>query len=144
MNCSSEFYTVPGAHALWLACFLGTMFVKLLLSYNLFQGALEVSGSNHPALAKKLGKFPIRLAERRAVTSEAADLEAGLFQAPGEMQIQISSFFSVGQFEQELIRNALAQTQNNQTRAAELLGTTRRILKYKMDKLGIGSDDSRG
>jgi two-component system, NtrC family, response regulator AtoC len=44
---------------------------------------------------------------------------------------------AVDQFEQELIRNALAQAQNNQTRAAELLGTTRRILKYKMDKLGI-------
>jgi DNA-binding NtrC family response regulator len=49
---------------------------------------------------------------------------------------------AVDQFEQELIRNALAQTENNQTRAAELLGTTRRILKYKMDKLGIG--ESRG
>jgi DNA-binding NtrC family response regulator len=47
---------------------------------------------------------------------------------------------AVDQFEQELIRNALAQTENNQTRAAELLGTTRRILKYKMDKLGIGSE----
>ncbi len=44
---------------------------------------------------------------------------------------------AVDQFEQELIRTALTQAQNNQTRAAELLGTTRRILKYKMDKLGI-------
>jgi len=44
---------------------------------------------------------------------------------------------AVGQFEQDLIRRALSQTQFNQTRAAELLGTTRRILKYKMDKLGI-------
>ncbi|MFN8628209.1 MAG: sigma-54 dependent transcriptional regulator [Candidatus Binatia bacterium] len=44
---------------------------------------------------------------------------------------------AVDLFEQELIRNALTQSQNNQTRAAELLGTTRRILKYKMDKLGI-------
>ncbi|MFI5396445.1 MAG: sigma-54-dependent transcriptional regulator [Candidatus Binatia bacterium] len=44
---------------------------------------------------------------------------------------------AVDQFEQELIRNALTQAQNNQTRAAEILGTTRRILKYKMDKLRI-------
>jgi DNA-binding NtrC family response regulator len=44
---------------------------------------------------------------------------------------------AVDQFEQELIRTALSQAHNNQTRAAELLGTTRRILKYKMDKLGI-------
>jgi len=48
---------------------------------------------------------------------------------------------AVDQFEQELIRTALAQAQYNQTRAAELLGTTRRILKYKMDKLGIVAED---
>ena len=50
---------------------------------------------------------------------------------------------AVDHFEQELIRNALAQAQNNQTRAAEILGTTRRILKYKMDKLGIASRDEQ-
>jgi DNA-binding NtrC family response regulator len=48
---------------------------------------------------------------------------------------------AVDHFEQELIRNALAEAQNNQTRAAEILGTTRRILKYKMDKLGILPQD---
>jgi DNA-binding NtrC family response regulator len=48
---------------------------------------------------------------------------------------------AVDQFEQELIRSALTQAQNNQTRAAEILGTTRRILKYKMDKLGIPRRD---
>ncbi len=50
---------------------------------------------------------------------------------------------AVDQFEQELIRTALAQAQHNQTRAAEILGTTRRILKYKMDKLGITSQDEQ-
>ncbi len=44
---------------------------------------------------------------------------------------------AVDQFEHALIRRALDQTDNNQTRAAEMLGTTRRILKYKIDKLGI-------
>jgi DNA-binding protein Fis len=29
----------------------------------------------------------------------------------------------------------------NQTRAAEMLGATRRILKYRMDKLGIAGPD---
>ncbi|HVO23204.1 MAG TPA: sigma-54 dependent transcriptional regulator [Candidatus Margulisiibacteriota bacterium] len=48
---------------------------------------------------------------------------------------------AVDQFEQELIRSALTQAQNNQTRAAEILGTTRRVLKYKMDKLGIPTRD---
>jgi DNA-binding NtrC family response regulator len=44
---------------------------------------------------------------------------------------------AVDQFEHQLICGALAKAQYNQTRAAELLGTTRRILKYKMDRLGI-------
>ena len=44
---------------------------------------------------------------------------------------------AVDQLEHRLITHALLQADHNQTRAAEILGTTRRILKYKMDKLGI-------
>lgn len=40
-------------------------------------------------------------------------------------------------FETEMIVKALRKTNYVQTRAAELLGISRRILKYKMDKLGI-------
>ena len=40
-------------------------------------------------------------------------------------------------FETEIILKALRRTNYVQTRAAELLGISRRILKYKMDKLGI-------
>lgn len=40
-------------------------------------------------------------------------------------------------FEKELITKALKQNNYVQTKAAETLGITRRILKYKMDKLGI-------
>ena len=40
-------------------------------------------------------------------------------------------------FESEMIIKALRKTNYVQTRAAELLGISRRILKYKMDKLGI-------
>jgi two-component system, NtrC family, response regulator AtoC len=41
-------------------------------------------------------------------------------------------------FETEMIVKALKKTNWVQTKAAELLGISRRILKYKMDKLGIG------
>ncbi len=44
---------------------------------------------------------------------------------------------AVDDFEREIIEEALHQTDFNQTRAADMLGTTRRILKYRMDKLGI-------
>jgi DNA-binding NtrC family response regulator len=41
------------------------------------------------------------------------------------------------EFERQLIVDALARSGFVQTRAAQLLGISRRILKYKMDKLGI-------
>ena len=44
---------------------------------------------------------------------------------------------AVDDFEREIIVEALHQAEFNQTRAADRLGTTRRILKYRMDKLGI-------
>jgi len=48
---------------------------------------------------------------------------------------------AVDEFERDIIGEALEQTYFNQTRAADLLGTTRRILKYRMDKLGIDCPD---
>jgi DNA-binding NtrC family response regulator len=44
---------------------------------------------------------------------------------------------AVDEFERDIISEALTRTHYNQTRAATVLGTTRRILKYRMDKLGI-------
>jgi len=49
---------------------------------------------------------------------------------------------AVDTFERMLIQRGLDNANYNQTRAAELLGTTRRILKYKIDKLGILTGDS--
>jgi two-component system response regulator AtoC len=42
-------------------------------------------------------------------------------------------------FEEDIILAALERTNYVQTQAAEVLGITRRMLKYKMDKLGIPS-----
>jgi transcriptional regulator with PAS, ATPase and Fis domain len=44
-------------------------------------------------------------------------------------------------FERTVIQRGLENANFNQTRAAELLGTTRRILKYKIDKLRIPTGD---
>jgi two-component system, NtrC family, response regulator AtoC len=67
--------------------------------------------------------------------------------SPGNLKDQVlagrkSLGDAVDEFEREIIGEALQQTDFNQTRAAEMLGTTRRILKYRMDKLGIGSGES--
>ncbi len=43
----------------------------------------------------------------------------------------------VNAYEAELVRQAMREANGVQTRAADLLGTTRRILKYRMDKLHI-------
>jgi len=47
---------------------------------------------------------------------------------------------AVDEFERDIIAEALGRTHHNQTRAASILGTTRRILKYRMDKLGIDAE----
>ena len=44
---------------------------------------------------------------------------------------------TVADFERQLIVQALEKCGGIQTRAAEWLGTTRRILRYRMDKLGL-------
>jgi two-component system response regulator PilR (NtrC family) len=54
----------------------------------------------------------------------------------------------VDEFERELIVKALQRTGFNQTKAALLLGTSRRILKYRIEKLKIsesntGSDEPK-
>ncbi len=46
---------------------------------------------------------------------------------------------AVNQYECGIIRNALNEAKGVQTHAAKLLGTTRRILKYRMEKLEINN-----
>lgn len=48
---------------------------------------------------------------------------------------------SVNTYERQLIEKALRDAHGVQTRAAQALGTTRRILKYRMEKLTINVDD---
>ena len=47
---------------------------------------------------------------------------------------------AVAAFEKELILNAMIVSAWNRTKAAEYLGTTRRVIKYKMDVLKIDKD----
>ena len=46
--------------------------------------------------------------------------------------------------EKQLISAALIKSHGNKTQAAKLLGMTFRQLRYRMDKLGLGGDDSSG
>jgi DNA-binding NtrC family response regulator len=52
---------------------------------------------------------------------------------------------SLEQMEQEMIRRALQETEQNRTRAAKLLGISRRTLQRKLKELGMerpGADDA--
>jgi DNA-binding NtrC family response regulator len=49
---------------------------------------------------------------------------------------------AVMEFEREIILDALKRTNYVQTHAANLLGISRRMLKYRMDTLGISRPDS--
>lgn len=51
---------------------------------------------------------------------------------------------AVMEFEREIILDALKRTNYVQTHAANLLGISRRMLKYRMDTLGIGRPDNGG
>jgi two-component system, NtrC family, response regulator AtoC len=94
------------------------------------------------------------LIERLMVLSEGSSIDAEDLpdqvrrgeQDPGTIKEQVlqgrkSLGSAVDDFEREIILEALMATDFNQTRAAETLGTTRRILKYRMDKLGIQGPD---
>jgi transcriptional regulator with GAF, ATPase, and Fis domain len=48
---------------------------------------------------------------------------------------------ATNRLERHLIQRALERSDHVQSRAADLLGTTRRILKYKMDQLGVGATE---
>jgi Nif-specific regulatory protein len=46
-------------------------------------------------------------------------------------------------FERDLITDALKDVRGNQSQAARLLGTTKRIIQYKVGKYGIDPDRFR-
>jgi len=70
--------------------------------------------------------LPEEFAPRPAAAAPAAAL------APGQTLAE-----AVRNFERQLIERALAEAGGVQTLAAQALGTTRRILKYRMEQMGI-------
>lgn len=69
--------------------------------------------------------------ELRGSTAAAPDPTAIPVPSQGDLETAVNAF------ERQLVLRALHQADGVQTRAAEILGTTRRILKYRMDKLGL-------
>lgn len=93
---------------------------------NVVEGLLALNQTDHVVQTD----LPLKVRERRVLSenSSSATQYQGSGMAFGEAEKL---------FETEMIVRALEKSGYVQTRAAELLGITRRILKYKMDKLGI-------
>lgn len=70
---------------------------------------------------------------------EGHDLPPTVQQASGGSKTPYSGNFDtrVSAYEKELIIDALKDTGGNQTEAAKVLGTTKRIIQYKIEKLNI-------
>ncbi len=59
--------------------------------------------------------------------------------AHGGGEMGLPEGMSLDQYEQELIRNALKQANNNKSQAARILGLTRNSLRYRLTQMGIDS-----
>jgi DNA-binding NtrC family response regulator len=89
---------------------------------------------------------PFNIDELRLVVSRALK-SAQLEQRVKELEAKLESHpdridppplkQAVEEYERALIQDALRRSGGVQTRAAEQLGTTRRILRYRIDKLQI-------
>jgi two-component system response regulator AtoC len=80
-----------------------------------------------PVLATESGSVLVSKGQGPAI--EGASRPKGFFLPPEGIDLE--------KVERELIMQALRQAQNNQTRAAELLGITRHTLRYRLEKHGI-------
>jgi DNA-binding NtrC family response regulator len=99
--------------------------------------------------------WPGNVRELENVIEQSVTLSSGPIIGPGDLPMQVqtrrrtntlkdkavggqvSLSDAVKSFEREIIQSALQKTNYIQTRTARLLGITRRVLKYKMDALGI-------
>lgn len=93
---------------------------------NVVERTLVLHGKNRLILPEHLPEF---IHQKPAVPSKPI--------INGSTQLEES----VAAHERDLIVNALRETKGIQTRAARLLGTTRRILGYKILKLGIRREE---
>jgi Nif-specific regulatory protein len=107
---------------------ISTSAIDMLVSYHWPGNVRELENCIERALL---------LATSEAI--EAWHLPPTLQMKPAEMQSARRGKLEalVGAFERDLITDALKDVRGNQSQAARLLGTTKRIIQYKVQKYGI-------
>jgi len=109
---------------------------------NLMERMITLSNHNQKVLTIKDLPSALKDKARPSLMKEkVVEDEAGQSVMKGKVvEGKVSFLRATEEFEKEVILDALKKTDNVQTQAAALLGISRRILKYKMDKLGIESE----
>ena len=107
---------------------IATSAIDLLMSYHWPGNVRELENCIERALLLATGE-----------AIDARQLPPTLQMKPEEMQNVSRGKLDalVGSFERDLITDALKDVRGNQSQAARLLGTTKRIIQYKVGKYGI-------
>lgn len=131
--------------------------VKLLIDYFIKKFSTEKAPQISPEIYKMLEAYPwpgnIRelqnSCERAVLLSKGGVIDQKYFMLngnalsnKGENQLSIKAGLSVSEAEKRLIIETLRVTDNNRTRAAELLGISIRTLRNKLNEYGEVVDDS--
>jgi two-component system response regulator AtoC len=137
--------------------------VILLAEHFLAQNCDDLGRSqlkiSHEAMEKLLShKWPGNVMERAAILEQTAEVQPGslpdfVFEArlrdsdddsDDALRTDLGFAESVAEFERNIIKAALEQSQYNVNRTAEQLKMTRHSLRYRMQQLGITNPSAKG
>ncbi|MBI3665670.1 MAG: sigma-54-dependent Fis family transcriptional regulator [Acidobacteria bacterium] len=132
--------------------------IPFLVEHFLAKYAADTDGrvaSVSPAALEKLVAYhwPGNVRELENVIQRAMVMTAGTRLEPADIQLDVDrraspapdgahflpAGYSLEQYEQELIREALRRAGGNKSQAARLLGLTRNSLRYRLSQMGIES-----
>lgn len=110
--------------------------LELMMNYDWPGNVRELENLIERSIALTSNEYiqPIELPSSLTQLSKSNDLKESVLTG------KLSFLKAEEEFEREVILDALKKSNYIQSHAAELLGVSRRILKYKMDKLGINQD----
>ncbi|MGH9414390.1 MAG: sigma-54-dependent transcriptional regulator [Terriglobales bacterium] len=122
------------------------------------QAAKQISGFTPAALAKLMAaEWPGNIRELENIIERAVALGDGATLDAADIRLELSppappsvggallpSGWTLEQWEQEVIRDALRRANGNKSQAARLLGLSRNALRYRLSTMGETDDEPHG